>query len=95
MPEEIASETTDAGVDQDQFETVLRQFLPFLATGEPLADDAALRDLGLDSMGTVELLAALESTFDVRFRDDALSMEKFANPGVLRQTLVQMREISA
>ncbi|MFC8451372.1 phosphopantetheine-binding protein [Kitasatospora sp. NPDC057223] len=95
MPDEITPESTgDAGVDA-RFEAVVRRYLPFLPADEPLADDAALRDLGLDSMGVVELLAALESTFAVRFRDDALNMENFAAPDVLRKTLVRMIETPA
>ena len=66
-----------------QFEELLRTYLPFLAADEILAGDTSLRDLGLDSLGTVELLAALEARYDVRFLDDALSLETFATPGVL------------
>jgi acyl carrier protein len=93
MPDETAvSESTtvmnDAEPD-DRFEAILREFVPFLSAGEPLTDDAVLRDLGLDSMGTVELLATLERTYGVRFTDEALNMDNFANPGILWRTLAQ------
>lgn len=68
----------------------MRQFLPFLTAAENLTADASLRDLGLDSMGTVELLAALESGYRVRFRDEAMTMANFATPGVLWKTLSTM-----
>lgn len=70
-----------------QFEEIVTRYLPFLPSGEKLAEDSALRDLGLDSLGTVELLAALEKTYDVRFVDDMLTMENFATPGILWRTL--------
>jgi acyl carrier protein len=96
MSEEIITENIGGTSGRNEmFEALLRRFLPFLPADEPLAEDAPLRDLGLDSMGVVELLAALESTFDVRFRDDALSLENFASPGRLRHTLDRMRELPA
>ncbi|PYC66956.1 phosphopantetheine-binding protein [Micromonospora arborensis] len=75
----------------DQFEVSLRRHLPFIAPGEQLTPDTSLRDFGLDSLGTVELLAALESAYDVRFSDDALSMETFETPEVLWTTLSTLR----
>jgi acyl carrier protein len=70
-----------------KFENALREFLPFLDSDDILTADVSLRDLGLDSMGMVELLAALESGYEVRFRDEYLSMETFATPAVLWGTL--------
>ncbi|MER6977458.1 phosphopantetheine-binding protein [Streptomyces carpinensis] len=72
------------------FEAVLRPHLPFLSSDEPLTGDADLPHLGLDSVGTVELLAALESTYKVRFLDDALHRENFATPDILWHTLRAM-----
>ena len=69
----------------------LRRFLPFLNAEDSLTEQASLRDLGLDSMGTVELLAVLESGYRVRFRDEALTLENFATPGILWTTLSAMR----
>jgi acyl carrier protein len=70
-----------------QFEVLLRRFLPYLSAQEPLEADAPLRDLGLDSLATVELLASLESSYRVRFADEALSLETFATPAILWRTL--------
>jgi len=75
-----------------QFEDVLRRYLPFLAADEALPGDASLRDLGLDSLGTVELLAQLEAGYAVRFVDDALSLETFETAGVLWETLRMLGE---
>ncbi|MEU3457842.1 acyl carrier protein [Micromonospora sp. NPDC006766] len=66
-----------------KFEETLRQFVPFLDDDEPLAPDTSLRDLGLDSMGIIEMMAVLEAEYEVRFRDDMLNMQTFATPGAL------------
>ncbi|MFH8447546.1 acyl carrier protein [Streptomyces sp. NPDC018026] len=71
----------------EKFEKTLRKNLPFLGDGEELDAGADLRDLGLDSLGTVELLASLESAYDVRFVDDALTMDNFSTPGSLWNAL--------
>jgi acyl carrier protein len=73
-----------------QFEEILRQFLPFLSAGEELEETTNLRDLGLDSMGIVEMLATLENAYGIRFLDDVLTVETFASPGVLWTTLSAM-----
>ena len=78
-----------------RFESTLRTFLPFLDSTEALTPEMSLRDLGLDSMGMVELLADLESGYDVRFRDEALTMETFATPGVLWGVLSSMLLVAA
>lgn len=78
------------GWDQN-FEELLRGYLPFLDEDEPLAADTDLRDNGLDSLGAVELLGSLESAYDVRFVDEALSLDTFATPAVLWQTLTRLQ----
>nr|6M01_B Chain B, Putative ACP [Embleya scabrispora] len=74
----------------DQFEAIVRRYVPFLGPDERLGGGSELRDLGLDSMGTVELLAALEQAYGARFVDDALNMENFATPDALWATLSRM-----
>lgn len=73
-----------------KFEDILRRALPFISADETLGSDVSLRDLGLDSMGMVELLADLESGYNVRFRDEALTMETFATTAVLWGVLSSM-----
>lgn len=73
-----------------QFEETLREYLPFLPADEPLTADTSLRDNGLDSLGTVELLGTLESQYNVQFTDDALSLETFATPAVLWAAIEQL-----
>ncbi|MEV6118644.1 phosphopantetheine-binding protein [Streptomyces sp. NPDC052109] len=74
----------------DQFEQILRPFLPFLPPQEELTPDAELKDLGLDSLGTVQLLGTLEEAYQLRFRDSALTMDTFRTPGVLWDTMQSM-----
>lgn len=75
-----------------QFEDTLRRSLPLLSPDEELSPDLNLRDLGLDSLGIVELLTSLESGYDVRFAGDALTQETFATPSVLWKTLSGLRD---
>ncbi|AUY50397.1 MULTISPECIES: phosphopantetheine-binding protein [Streptomycetaceae] len=79
----------------ETFEEILLTYLPFLDEDEKLEADTPLRDLGLDSLGTVELLASLENAYDVRFQDDALSLETFRSPGVLWAALSSLLQPAA
>jgi acyl carrier protein len=73
------------------FEDMLREHLPFLDDDEPLVPDTDLRDCGLDSLGAVELLGSLESAYDIRFVDEALSLDTFATPEVLWNTVTRLQ----
>lgn len=79
----------------DQFEQILRPFLPFLPPQEELEPGADLTDLGLDSLGTVQLLGSLEEAYQVRFRDSALTMDTFRTPRVLWDTVQSMLHTAA
>jgi len=71
----------------EQFESLLREHLPFLPQQSKLSADTNLRDFGLDSMGAVALLAKLERQYDVRFVNDSLNMENFSTPARLWSTV--------
>ncbi|GAB2975390.1 phosphopantetheine-binding protein [Amycolatopsis acidiphila] len=64
------------------FVDVLRRFLPLLGEQEMTAE-APLRELGLDSMQSIELLFALEDTFSIRLPEDVLTEETFSTAGRL------------
>lgn len=70
-----------------QFEDILRRALPYIEPGEHIAADMQLADYGLDSLGIVDLLMHLESTYGVQFRDESLTRETFATPAGLWSTL--------
>ncbi|MEO3973589.1 phosphopantetheine-binding protein [Streptomyces sp. CAU 1734] len=74
----------------DSFDTILRQHVP-LASGAALTPDAALADLGLDSLATVGLLIAVEEAYSVQFPDLDLTAETFATPRTLWATVSRLR----
>ncbi|MFF2184744.1 acyl carrier protein [Streptomyces sp. NPDC058155] len=78
-----------------EFEKLIRQYLPFVSPDEELTPQSDLRDLGLDSLGMVELLAALENTYEVQFRDEALKLDSFRTPETLWKTVSKMLEPAA
>ncbi|BFV56568.1 hypothetical protein KCMC57_up16720 [Kitasatospora sp. CMC57] len=66
-----------------KFENTIRRHLPYLEAGDELQPGVSLRELGLDSMGTVDLLASLEETYGVEFIHDFLNSETFSTPETL------------
>lgn len=71
----------------ERFEHILRGHLPFLPASEPLDPGQDLRAAGLDSLGAVDLLVALESEYGVRLAEEAMSIDTFATPAALWNTL--------
>ena len=66
-----------------EFVNVLTPYLPLLR-GRPLSVDLNLRDLGLDSMKSIDLLFSIEDAFGVALSDDELNERTFATAGNLR-----------
>src|SRR5262249_28656513 len=89
--------TVDMNLGWDsRFETVLRAVLPTLSEQPRLDGDVCLRDNGLDSLSTVELLLRLETEYSVSIPDSLLTSDTFATPGRLWQALSQVRgEVTA
>jgi acyl carrier protein len=79
----------------ERFEAILRSHLRFLSPADVLTETSELRDFGLDSMATVELISALESEYQIRFVDDLLSLENFTTPGVIWASVTQMTAAGA
>lgn len=73
-----------------RFEELLSGYLPFLPVGVALAPDTPLREYGLDSLATVELLSTLEQTYQVRFSDEALTLETFGTPATVWKALAPL-----
>lgn len=65
------------------FESILLRHLRFAPIGQPLEPDAPLRELGLDSMQSVELLFDLEDHYQIALDEDALNAATFATPDSL------------
>ncbi|MFI9721212.1 phosphopantetheine-binding protein [Streptomyces sp. NPDC052396] len=64
-----------------EFEKTLRSVLR--DSGGPLDADTDLKDLGLNSIGTIELLMRLEEQYGIELPDNELNGETFATPGSL------------
>ncbi|MFE7778357.1 phosphopantetheine-binding protein [Streptomyces sp. NPDC057445] len=73
-----------------KFDAILRKYLPFVSPADTITEDTPLRDYGLDSLATVELICDLESEYDIRFLDDLLSLETFATPGRIWASISQL-----
>ncbi|MEV6771974.1 phosphopantetheine-binding protein [Nocardia sp. NPDC051030] len=71
----------------NKFDALLRKYLPFLTADNQLQATSELRDLGLDSLSTVDLLADLEDAYEVQFRDDMLELSTFATPETIWRAL--------
>lgn len=65
----------------DQFVSLLRPFLVF-AQG-PIVAESRLRDLGLDSMQSIQLLFAIEDEYEVLLPDELLNDATFETAGSL------------
>ncbi|MBX7098035.1 MAG: hypothetical protein K1X89_10005 [Myxococcaceae bacterium] len=68
---------------EEKFVAVLRPHLRFLAPGAPVDWERSLKDLGLNSLSSVNLLVDLEEAFDLTFSDDQLAPESFATARTL------------
>lgn len=69
-----------------RFQDIVRPHLPYAAAGD-LGPADELAALGLDSMGVVQLLSALETGYDLEFPDEILTQDTFATAGSLWETV--------
>ncbi|MEU7576086.1 phosphopantetheine-binding protein [Streptomyces sp. NPDC041068] len=74
----------------ERYTDILRPFLPYLAD-RPITEDTPLRESGLTSMQSIELLLALEDGLDVELPDEALVEETFSTAGSLWSALAAVR----
>ncbi|GLZ39688.1 acyl carrier protein [Actinokineospora sp. NBRC 105648] len=70
----------------DRFTELLAANLPLLGDGQ-LTEDTRLRDIGLDSMGALDLLFGIEDTFAVSLSDEDLNDTTFGTAGSLWQAI--------
>jgi acyl carrier protein len=73
-----------------RYEEVLRPHLPFAEPDRPLQGADDLRELGLDSMETIQLLLDLESSYGLTFPDELLTAETFTSVGGLWEAVSQL-----
>jgi acyl carrier protein len=73
------------------FDSVLRPHLKRLDPDERITPQLDLRSTGLDSLGLVELLVAVEDTFGVEFPDELLTAHTFRTPATLWAAVANLR----
>jgi acyl carrier protein len=56
---------------------IVRQAIPGLPPQAEIADDQDLRDIGLTSVGSVNLMLALEAAYDLAIPDEELTPANF------------------
>jgi acyl carrier protein len=69
-----------------RFTELLVPYLPVLGD-RPLTDDSRLRDLGLDSVRSIDLLFDIEDVFAVTLPDEDLNDATFETVGSLWRTV--------
>jgi acyl carrier protein len=76
---------------EPRFSDMLRPFLKYAGAAE-ITPDSSLRDLGLDSMQAIELLFAIEDTYQVSLPDELLNDRTFATAGNLWAAIDQVAQ---
>ncbi|MFC8845935.1 MULTISPECIES: phosphopantetheine-binding protein [unclassified Micromonospora] len=74
-----------------RFVDLLEPFLKFLR-GQEITTGSRLRELGLDSMQSIELLFAIEDTFGISLPDDDLNDTTFETAGSLWRAVQAARD---
>ncbi|KUF18670.1 phosphopantetheine-binding protein [Streptomyces silvensis] len=74
-----------------EFEETLRAFLPDMNPEDVLSPDTDLVLAGLNSIGTVELLLALENRYEVAVPDEFLESSMFGTPASLWKVFSGLR----
>lgn len=62
----------------ERFVAIVRSHARESAPGDKF--DTSFADLGITSLGTVQILVEVEDVFDIQFSDDLLTPEIFASP---------------
>lgn len=67
-------------VADEEFEILLRDFLPLLEPTQNLDADLRLADWGLDSLATVQVMLEIEDRYSISFPDEEVSADTFLTP---------------
>jgi acyl carrier protein len=76
----------------DRVEQTVRSFLDSVGDGEAVPLLVPLRELGLDSLTSIELVLALEDEFDLEVPDDLLGRELFDSLAGLAAVIARLTE---
>lgn len=80
---------------RERFEQLLRRHLRLVAADEPIPLEASLVSVGLDSIGTINLLLDIEETFNVSLPGALLTPETFRTRATLENVVATLVEGSA
>lgn len=78
----------------ETFVNLLRPFLSF-ADGQEVVEESRLRDLGLDSMQSIQVLFAIEDEYGVSLPDELLTDATFETAGSLWRAVAAQQELAA
>jgi acyl carrier protein len=76
----------------ERFEQILRKHLRLVAPDEPIPFDASLVSIGLDSIGTINLLLDIEDAFTVSLPGALLTPQTFQNRATLQSAVAALVE---
>lgn len=70
-------------MSEDKLHDVLREHMPEAPAEGALDPEASLVDLGIDSLRLVELIIALEDSFEIVIPDEEMLAENFRTVGTI------------
>ena len=76
----------------EKFERLLRRHLRLVAADEPIPLEASLVSVGLDSIGTINLLLDIEDAFGVSLPSALLTPETFSTRATLESVVATLVE---
>jgi acyl carrier protein len=74
----------------EKFERLLRRHLRLVAADEPIPPEASLVSVGLDSIGTINLLLDIEDAFGVSLPSALLTPETFSTRATLENVVATL-----
>ena len=74
----------------DRFEQVLRKHLRLVAADEPIPLETKLVSIGLDSIGTINLLLDIEEAFTVSLPGSMLTPQTFETRATLQSAVATL-----
>lgn len=77
----------------EAFVNLLRPFLSF-AGDQEVVEESRLRDLGLDSMQSIQVLFAIEDEYGVSLPDELLTDATFETAGSLWHAIAAQQELT-
>lgn len=75
---------------REKFEQILRRHLHLVGADEPIAPDASLQSLGLNSIGTISLLLDIEEEFSISLPTTLVSPEPFRTRAALERVVAEL-----